>query len=232
MKNVFYVAASGGLDSTVLLSQLVAVGSVVRPCFFSYGSTHEKYEYEAFQNVCNKLHLECLVIPISPAFDRSESALLLKNGLSIPTGDRGYNEEGSLDATVVPGRNLVMVAILSALAEAEAISSGRSSFVAIGVHASDHALYPDCRPEFVYRLADTIQAGTRGRVALITPFLHLTKAAIVKIGLQLNAPMHLTRSCYAHQGVSCGVCGTCRERLAAFAENGAEDPILYEGMNG
>lgn len=232
MGSTFYVASSGGLDSTVLLSQLVAMEADVRPIFFSYGSTHEEYEYKSFQEVCNKLFLWHQRIPILSVFDSSKSALLLKNGRDIPTGKRGYNEEGSLEATVVPGRNLVMAASLSALAEAEAIRTGKPCFIAMGVHASDHALYPDCRPGFVYRLADTIQASTQGRVTLVTPFLHLTKADIVKIGLQLDAPMHLTRSCYAHQGISCGVCGTCRERLAAFAENGVKDPIPYGGMNG
>jgi 7-cyano-7-deazaguanine synthase len=131
-------------------------------------------------------------------------------------------DPGSMNQTVVPGRNLIFASVLAALAE-----SRGGGHVALATHSGDHYLYPDCRPAFNESLAQTVQAGSDGAVGLFAPFAALSKADIVGIGRRLKVPFELTRSCYEDSPQSCGACGTCRERLQAFAANGIVDPIEY-----
>lgn len=232
-----YCSFSGGLDSTTMLTYFLADNKTVKPVFFYYGSKHNDFELLAAKRVIGWLagkykgllpDYELPVIDMRPAFSNIRSALLAQDAEQIPNSN--YSVPGSLAATVVPGRNLIMASVLASMAESDARQSQQKELVALGVHAGDHALYPDCRPEFVEYLAKTIDASTEGWVALETPFLYHNKAYIVKLGMELATPFELTRSCYKMQGVSCGECGTCRERLAAFRANNLQDPIKYASV--
>lgn len=228
MSKVAYLSLSGGLDSTTLLYFLKEEGFEVRPVFFDYGSKHNPYEYLAACVILSAAQMDrpqVINLAETRIFSGNDSALLAKNERPIPTDP--YSAPGSLAATVVPGRNLIMASILASMAECEARRTGNLVEVALGVHAGDHALYPDCRPAFIQQLDLTIQLSTECTVKLLCPFMHKTKAEIVKIGHELGVPFGLTRSCYKQQEKSCGQCGTCRERLAAFAENSLRDPIQY-----
>lgn len=149
------------------------------------------------------------------------SNLLLACGQEIPEGP--YQEE-SMKKTIVPGRNLIFAAIMAGLAE-----SVGASAIALAVHSGDHAIYPDCRPEFIKALDSVIYLSSSRKVEVIAPFLNQDKADILRVGIRLQVPYNLTRSCYKNQDTSCGKCGTCIERLEAFQKIGIQDPIKYQG---
>jgi len=146
---------------------------------------------------------------------------LLKTGGPIPEGH--YTDE-SMSATVVPGRNIIFMSILTSYAW----SIGAEK-IAIGIHQGDHAIYPDCRPAFLSSMKEAIQFGTDKRVDVIAPFIGFNKIVIVRRGTRIDVPYQLTRTCYKDQEKSCGKCGSCVERLEGFERNEIEDPIQYEG---
>lgn len=215
------VSLSGGLDSTVLLGSLIADcgGEAVTPVFFRYGSKHNEREEAAARAVAAHYGLELILFDLRPVFGRLSSALLVHDGRAVP---RAAYAPDNMAQTVVPGRNLLFASVLAALAESRGIGG-----IALATHAGDHALYPDCRPSFNAALAAVVGESSGGKVGVATPFADLGKAAIVARGLSLGAPLHLTRSCYESAETACGACGTCTERLAAFAANGVKDPVGY-----
>ena len=142
------------------------------------------------------------------------------SGGEIPEGH--YND-ATMSQTVVPGRNLMFASILAGYAES--IGFNR---IALGVHKGDHEIYPDCRKEFVKALDSCIYLSTDKSVEVYTPLIDMDKIEIVQEGLDLEVPYHLTRTCYKDQERSCGVCGSCVERLEAFKLNNVKDPIEYE----
>ena len=219
---------SGGLDSTTLLGVLLNGGKTVHCCIFDYGSTHGKYEIDAANKVVEYYQEKYpgrvfkYNIDITSVMALFSSNLLLKCGRPIPEGD--YSVE-NMKQTVVPSRNLIFASIMAGIAE-----SIGAHYIALGVHGGDHPIYSDCRPEFVEALRSVIELSSEGKVSVLTPFVNISKADILKIGYSLPVPVpyHLTRSCYKNQPVSCCKCGTCRERLQAFAEINKTDPIEYE----
>ena len=127
--------------------------------------------------------------------------------------------------TVVPGRNLIFASVMASLAE-----SIEANEIALGVHAGDHHIYPDCRPEFIKTLDSVIYLSTDKKVEVVTPFVGLDKTLILLEGYNQHPPVPygLTRTCYKDQGTACGKCGSCRERLEAFASINKDDPIQYD----
>lgn len=218
---------SGGMDSATLLGYLLEKEMEVICCTFDYGSTHGKYEMEAAEKVINfysmiyGTRVRRLKIDITKIFPSFSSSLLVASGREIPEGH--YNAD-NMKQTVVPGRNLIFASIMAGLAE----SLGAQK-VALGVHSGDHHIYPDCRTEFIKALDTTVYLSSDRKVEVIAPFLNLDKADILNVGysLQIPVPYHLTRTCYKNQPVSCGRCGSCTERLEAFAKIGKKDPIPY-----
>ena len=212
---------SGGLDSTVLCATLLAERKYhpVLPVFFRYGAKHGQREEEAAHRVAEYFSLQLTPVDLSAAFSHTVSALLAADTRPIPK--IGY-DSGSMAQTLVPGRNLIFASFLAAIAE-----SWQAEALALATHAGDHCLYPDCRPAFNVALAGVIMESSAGKVRLLTPFCAMDKAAVVAQGVRLGVPFALTRSCYENQTLSCGECGTCRERLAAFAANGIADPLAY-----
>lgn len=217
----YVLSLSGGLDSTVLLASLLDMygPEAVTPVFFRYGSKHNEWEEAAAVAVAAHYNREPVFFDLRPVFGRLSSALLAHDGRAIP---RGAYAEDNMALTVVPGRNLIFASVLAALAESRAI--GR---IALATHAGDHPLYPDCRPAFNEGLAAVVAQSSGGGVQVEIPFSAMTKVDIVALGLALDAPLHLTRSCYKGGAAACGACGACTERLAAFAANKRGDPVAY-----
>lgn len=213
------LALSGGLDSTCLLAHLAAQGAQIETVSFDYGSKHNAAEINAAQQIAKRYQVSHTVIDLRKVMAGFRSDLLMTGG-PIP---HGHYEHESMKRTVVPGRNLIFASILIGLAESRGVE-----YVALGVHQGDHHIYPDCRPDFVNALAYTSKLATEGKVDILMPFLNHTKADIVAVGHRLNVPFELTRTCYeGGMDVACGKCGSCTERLEAFASNGLTDPILY-----
>lgn len=207
---------SGGMDSTVLLYKLRAEGKEVACMGVDYGQRHEK-ELDHAAAICNVLG-----VPFSVADLRGLRKLL---GGSSQTDDtvpvpEGHYEEESMKATVVPNRNMIMLAV----AAGHAMSIGADT-VAYAAHAGDHAIYPDCRPEFAEALAAVIYLADWRKVELARPFVQMTKMGIANLGYDLKVPFEETWSCYKGGDVHCGKCGTCVERREAL---GPKDPTKYE----
>lgn len=215
------ISLSGGMDSTTLLHMATKSrqpGDVLAVSF-AYGSKHNRHEVAAASQVASTYRVATLFVDASAVFRWHGSDLLLTGG-DVPDG---HYEAESMRRTVVPGRNLVFAAILAGIAESRGFGE-----VQLGVHAGDHHIYPDCRPEFVSAAGDAVYAGSDRKVKVLAPFLHWTKAKILEYGLRNGVVYGMTRTCYKDQAVACGRCGSCQERLAAFAEIGSEDPLKYE----
>ena len=209
---------SGGLDSTVLLYSLVRDGVELRALSFNYGQRHAR-ELEAAAQICALLRIEHRTADI-----RNLSPLLAGSSLTSPevaVPDGHYAEE-SMKATVVPNRNMIMLAIAAGWA-----ISLKADAVVYAAHGGDHAIYPDCRPEFADAVDAAIQLADWHQVRLLRPFVTRSKAQIVALGAQLNVPFEKTWSCYKGGAVHCGRCGTCVERREAFHLSGVPDPTPY-----
>ncbi len=224
------VLHSGGLDSTVLLYRLLKQGDEVVAVAFDYGQRHAK-ELELGEEVCHLLTVEREVIklPFLASVPSSQtSAVGFSPGAQKPTGQRievpeGHYAAASMKLTVVPNRNMIMIACAASLGIAR-----RFNRVCFAAHAGDHEIYPDCRIGFVYSLRDAIQQCDWHKITLHTPFIKKTKADIVAIGHSHGVPFEKTWSCYKGEERACGRCGTCVERLEAFSVARLEDPLEYE----
>lgn len=212
------VVCSGGLDSTVALVNALRERGAgrVEALTFTYGQNHAKRENAAVKRICRTLKVPLTRVELP--FMRSEfkSALL---GGRVPDG---YYTEKSMESTVVPFRNGIMLSIAAGIAESRGLSR-----LVIGNHAGDHFIYPDCRPDFIKSMAAAIYEGTGRKIHLESPFCMMTKADIVKLGKRINAPLALTYSCYKGGVKHCGTCGTCTERKEAFKEARVKDPTEY-----
>lgn len=208
---------SGGLDSTTMLYEYEE--HIALALSFDYGSNHNARELECAAYHCEKLGIKHLIIKLNFIKHLFRSSLLT-GADDIPDGD--YNEE-NMHSTVVPFRNGIMLAVAAGMAENEHLS-----YVMLANHAGDHAIYPDCREEFVEAMDKAIEAGTYNGVHLITPYTNLTKTQIVQRGVALGVDYAHTWSCYKGKDKHCGLCGTCTERREAFRLAGVSDPTEYE----
>lgn len=213
------ISLSGGLDSATLLGHAISQDWQCVAYTFKYPSKHNPWERDAAKRIADHYKVDVMCVDLTSLFDSFKSDLLTSGG-EIPEGH--YNDD-TMRATVVPCRNMIFASVLAGLAQSQNCHS-----IFLGVHQGDHYIYPDCRPSFIQSMDDAISHATEGLVTLRTPFLDDTKSDIVKRGLRLKVPYHLTRTCYKAQGIACGKCGSCRERLEAFAKNNAKDPITYE----
>lgn len=212
------VSLSGGMDSATVLGLAVAKEHEVLTVGFCYGSKHNPWENLAAENLARHYHVPFKLIDLSVVFAGFPSHLMQEGG-PIP---EGHYEDESMSLTVVPARNIIFTSILTGYAWAH-----NAEQVHLGIHAGDHAIYPDCRPEFYNAMKEAVERGTDQRVSLCAPFLHDNKVGIITTGMKLGVPYELTRTCYTSDETACGKCGSCQERLEAFAANGITDPIRY-----
>jgi 7-cyano-7-deazaguanine synthase len=211
---------SGGMDSTVLLGLTQDQGLEPIALSVIYGQRHVK-EIVAAREVARFYKVPHYVVDLGDSLKPILKGSALTDDIDVPEGH--YAAE-NMAITVVPNRN----AILLSLATALAVSQGAGP-VRFAAHAGDHAIYPDCREEFVSPFSDAMRAGNQpAPVVVEAPFLHLSKTDIVKMGYDLGAPFALTWSCYKGGEKHCGRCGTCVERRLAFADAGIGDPTEYE----
>ena len=207
---------SGGLDSTTLLYE--ERERVALAVTFDYGSNHAARDIACARHHCSLLGIEHLVIELGFMCQYFQSSLL-SGGDAIPSG---YYDEENMKSTVVPFRNGIMLSIACGLAESRGLKR-----VLIANHGGDHAIYPDCRPEFIDAMDAAMRAGTYVNVEIAAPYTNLSKADLVKRGAKLGVDYSQTYSCYRGGEQHCGTCGTCTERREAFREAGIPDPTEY-----
>ncbi|HEX7445831.1 MAG TPA: 7-cyano-7-deazaguanine synthase QueC [Methanothrix sp.] len=208
---------SGGVDSTTLLYKMLDDGYEVDALTFNYAQRHKK-EIDCAKMVAARLHVTHRIIDLSCLGSLlGDSALLGRK--DVPSCH--YTEEAARK-TIVPNRNMIMLAVAAGYAEAHEIPE-----VFYAAHKNDATIYPDCRAEFVEALKPAIRLATAWHpVELRAPFVDLTKAEIVRTGLELSVPYELTWSCYKGEELPCRSCPTCIEREEAFAINESRDPLI------
>lgn len=207
---------SGGLDSTTLLYTLLPN---VKVLMFDYGQRHRK-ELGLGASLCRDLGVAYELADLS-----SINFLIRKGSQSgAETPPPGHYAEETMKTTIVPNRNAIMLSI--AVGWAVATNCENVYFAA---HGGDHAIYPDCREEFINSFNHSVQlANAWSLVCVKAPFVRLSKTDIVKLGSRLNVPFERTWSCYVGGQIHCGKCGTCTERREAFILAGVDDPTEYE----
>jgi len=204
MKNIV-ILYSGGMDSSVALYQYAQ--QIRLAVSFDYGSKHNKTEIKYAAKNCKQLGIEHRIVEI----DLNKMGFvsdLLQSGGDIPDG---HYEDENMKKTVVPFRNGIMLSIAAGIAE-----SMDCNKLLISNHAGDHAIYPDCRPDFIQSMSDAIRFGTYNKVEILAPFTNLTKREIALKGKEIEVPFENTYSCYNGQEKHCGTCGTCTERKEAL----------------
>lgn len=205
------------MDSTTLLHYKKE--EIALAVSFEYGSNHNAREIECARWQCRELGIEHIVIPLDFMAKYFKSSLL-SGASEIPKGDY---DSSNMKSTVVPFRNGIMLSVACGLAESRGLKH-----VLMANHGGDHAIYPDCRPEFTTAMSEAMKAGTYEGITLADPFTYLTKGDIAKLGCKLGVDYSHTYSCYCGGEKHCGECGTCRERKEAFAQAGIKDPVSYE----
>ncbi|MFQ3249991.1 MAG: 7-cyano-7-deazaguanine synthase [Glaciecola sp.] len=212
------VIYSGGMDSFTVLNKAMQQGYDVHAVSFNYGQRHSK-ELLFAKRVCEQHNIEHKIVDIS-SINQLIGGSALTDDIEVPEG--GYEEE-SMKTTVVPNRNMIMLSMAVGYAvsiEAEAVY--------FGAHSGDHAIYPDCRTEFVDAMNAVCKIANYQSVEIRAPYLAASKIDILREGLAMGLDYDDTWTCYKGQEQACGRCGACQERLEAFAENNATDPIRYQ----
>lgn len=214
------VLLSGGMDSATLLYLCKRTFDEVRTISFNYGQRHAT-ELLSARAIADAAKVKGIVV------DASHMAEFLRGSSQTdPTVDvpHGHYEDESMRATVVPNRNMILLS----MASGAAISWGFPT-VGYACHAGDHAIYPDCRPEFTKQMAAAMAlCHYDGGIELYTPFETSGKHDVLRVGLDLGVPFELTWSCYEGGDIHCGRCGTCVERREAFELSGIDDPTMYK----
>jgi 7-cyano-7-deazaguanine synthase len=223
------VLLSGGLDSATVLAIARSQGYEPYALSFSYGQRHA-YELEVAKRVAASIGVadhRTAVIDL-----RVFGGSALTADIAVPKGRAIDEMTHGIPVTYVPARNTIFLSF--ALAWAEVLGS---SDIFIGVNALDYSGYPDCRPEYIAafeKMANlATKAGVEGlqKLKIHTPLIALTKAQIIRKGIELGVDYGLTSSCYdpSPAGVPCGQCDSCLLRQKGFRENGIEDPLRYQG---
>jgi 7-cyano-7-deazaguanine synthase len=212
------VLVSGGMDSVTALHGAARGHEVVAGLSFDYGSKHNHRELPFAAWHCRELGVPHEIVALG-FMDRLFKSDLLKSGGAIP---EGHYEAENMKQTVVPFRNGILLSIAAGYAE----SAGAEGLV-IAAHSGDHAIYPDCREDFMRPMAEAIRAGTYAGIEVLRPFIDLRKEGIAAIGAGLGVDFAQTWSCYKGGEMHCGKCGTCVERKEAFALAGLPDPTVY-----
>lgn len=221
------VLASGGLDSTTTMAIAKSQGFTLFCLSFDYGQRH-RFELEAARKVSERLGAADHLIFNLDLSVFGGSALTAD--IAVPKGRDDKTMAQGIPITYVPARNTIFLSI--ALAWAEVINAGH---IFIGVNAVDYSGYPDCRPEFIAAFETMANLATKAAVegtlpvSVHTPLIHMTKAQIIRTGLDLGVDYSLTHSCYdpSADGKACGQCDSCLLRRKGFLDAGVEDPTIY-----
>ena len=211
------IVLSGGMDSTTLLhqySQRIAIAVT-----FNYGANHNKREIHCAAINCEQLGIRHIIIPLDFMGQYFNSSLL-SGADAIP---EGHYTDDNMRSTVVPFRNGIMLAIACGLAESNGLK-----YVMIANHSGDHAIYPDCRPQFIEAMSQAMQNGTYDGITIFAPYTGISKTDIARQGKAIGMDYSLTYSCYKGGQRHCGKCGTCVERKEALRDAGIDDPTEYE----
>ncbi len=220
------ILLSGGLDSSTVLYQAKADGCDVYAISFDYQQRHRREldSATAIAQVAGVIQHQVV------SFDLRlwGGSALTDDSIAVPS-DRFLGEMAShIPVTYVPARNTIFLSF--ALGYAEAIEAER---VYLGVNSLDYSGYPDCRPDYLQAMQEVFRLGTKqGRegqpIQIVAPLIQLKKTEIIQLGDRLRVPWQQTWSCYTGEAIACGVCDSCRLRLAAFAELGQVDPLPYK----
>lgn len=222
------VLLSGGMDSCV--STAIACdrhgAAKVALLHAGYGQRTQERELRAFEEIADFYGVNERLIVHLDHFRAIGGSALTDERIAVPENklDLPGPQGTAIPVTYVPFRNAHLLS--AAVSWAEAIGAGA---IYIGAVAEDSSGYPDCRPEYYRVFQELISVGTRPetQIEIVTPVIQLKKSEIIRLGLELRAPLHLTWSCYQSEDAACGVCDSCLLRLRAFAEAGATDPIAY-----
>ena len=211
------IIVSGGMDSVTLIydyKDRIALG-----ISFDYGSNHNAKEIPFAKLHCERLGIKHVTIPLDFMHQYFKSSLL-EGADAIP---EGHYQDENMKSTVIPFRNGIMLAIAAGMAESYGLSH-----VMIANHGGDHAIYPDCRPEFISAMSNATEAGSYNGVTVLAPYTNITKGDIARRGKELGIDYNETWSCYKGGEKHCGKCGTCVERKEALHDAGIEDTTEYE----
>ena len=214
------IIVSGGMDSITLLHE--RKDTIALAVSFDYGSNHNAREIPFARLHCQRLGIRHVVIPLAFMQQYFKSSLL-DGADAIPDG---HYADSNMKSTVVPFRNGIMLSIAVGIAESNSLRR-----VLIANHGGDHAIYPDCRPEFITAIDAAAKAGTYVDVAIEAPYTNISKTDIARRGKSLAIDYSETWSCYKGGQVHCGTCGTCVERKEALREAGIADPTVYLDAN-
>ncbi len=209
---------SGGMDSVTALHWARREHDVVAVVSFDYGAKHNHREIPLAREHAAGIGARHELITLD-FVERLFASDLLKSGGAVPDG---HYEEKVMKQTVVPFRNAIMLSIACGLAE----SVGAEGLV-IAAHGGDHAIYPDCREDFMRAMGDAMRLGTYAGIQLLRPFIAINKGQIAAAGARLGVDFARTWSCYKGGAIHCGTCGTCVERREAFQQAGLADPTTY-----
>ncbi len=212
---------SGGMDSCVTAA--IARSESKELVFFhvNYGQRTESRERQAFNDIADHYGVKKRLDISIEHLAKIGGSSLTDQGITVSEADLASKD---IPTSYVPFRNANMLVV--AVSWAEVIGA---TAIYIGAVAEDSSGYPDCRPEFYAAFQRTIDTGTKPdtHIEIRTPIIHLSKAEIVKKGIELNAPLHLTWSCYRSNDLACGTCDSCALRLRGFEQAGVSDPIVY-----
>lgn len=209
---------SGGMDSFTVLHKAIASGLTPVALSFDYGQRHKK-ELLYASAVSKALSIEHKIVDIT-AINQLIGGSSLTDDLAVP---EGHYAEPSMKSTVVPNRNMILLSL--AIAYAVSLDANK---VYYGAHSGDHAIYPDCRPEFVEKMNEVSKIANYEAVEICTPYLHHSKGEILADGIKMGLDYRQTWTCYNGREKACGKCGACQERLEAFEQNKVKDPLCYE----
>ena len=210
------IIVSGGMDSITLLYD--RKDSIALALSFDYGSNHNSREIPYAQLHCQRLGIRHIVIPLDFMHQYFTSSLL-EGAEAIPDGH--YADE-NMKSTVVPFRNGIMLSVAIGIAESNGLKK-----VLIANHGGDHAIYPDCRPDFISAINKAAMSGTYLNVEVDAPYTNISKTDIARRGAALGIDYSETWSCYKGGAVHCGSCGTCVERKEALHDAGIDDKTEY-----
>lgn len=211
------IILSGGMDSVTMLYEYKE--KIALAVSFNYGSNHNDKEIKYAKMHAEKLGIEHIVICLDFISQYFKSSLL-EGAKAVP---EGHYQDSNMKSTVVPFRNGIMLSIACGIAESRGLK-----YIMIANHGGDHAIYPDCREEFICSMSNAMKDGTYEKVSLFAPYTNITKTDIAKHGKELGIDYTKTWSCYKGGNIHCGKCGTCVERKEALRNAGVDDKTEYE----